>query len=481
MGIVKDTPENHGLSSKALLDFFTQIEQLRLEVNSFMLLQDGRATAQFWRKPYTMNSPQLLFSLSKSFTSIAVGIARDYGYLDLQDKVIAFFPSKLPNSISSNLAKMTIHHLLSMNAGHHDNIYNVVAAEQDWVKTFLALDVEHEPGTYYRYSTHSTYILSAIIEQATGQSLVDFLMPKLFEPLGIPRPSWETCPMGIAAGGMGLSLSTESIAKFGQMLLNQGMYEGRRIVSESYIAVATAKQSDNRLMGAGRADSVQGYGYQFHLCRHGCYRGDGSFGQLCFVAPEQQIVIAATASFNNMGELQALLDLIYAHIIQQVGNTDPCSTADQAELEQRLSSMSCTIPVFKPVPDFMRQINNHCYMMDENPQRLAKVRFFLQEERLQLHLLYGDDREDRLAFDFTKAVHTKAVFAKDLSMQLQEVVTYASWQHDNTLQLTLMYIETPYRVIYTIVFKEKAIDLQFNINVSLTLSDYKARGSLFPH
>lgn len=481
MGIVRDTPENHRLSSKALLDFFTQIEQLRLEVNSFMLLQDGRATAQFWRKPYTMNSPQLLFSLSKSFTSIAVGIARDYGYLNLQDKVIAFFPSKLPNRISSNLAKMTIHHLLSMNAGHHDNIYSIVAAEQDWVKTFLALEVEHEPGSYYRYSTHSTYMLSAIIEQATGQSLVDFLMPKLFEPLGIPRPSWETCPMGTAAGGMGLSLSTESIAKFGQMLLNQGMYEGRRIVSESYIAVATAEQSDNRLMGEGRVDSVQGYGYQFHLCRDGCYRGDGSFGQLCFVAPEQQIVIAATASFNNMGELQALLDLVYAHIIQQVGRAGPCSPEDQAELEQRLSSMSCTIPIFKPAPDFMRQVNNYCYIMDENPQGLTKISFFLQEERLQLHMLYGDDREDRLAFDFTKAVHTKSVFTKDLSMQLQEVVTHASWQQDNTLQLTMMYIETPYRVIYTIVFKEKAIDLHFNINVSLNLSDYKATGSLFPH
>lgn len=475
--ISTDIPENHRLSSKALLAFFTQIEQFKLEVNSFMLLQDGKVTAQFWRTPYRQNCPQLLYSLSKSFTSIAVGIACDNGFLDLDDKVVSFFPEKLPNNMTPNLAKMTVHHLLSMNAGHHDNIYAAVAKEQDWVKTFLSLDVEHEPGSHYRYSTHSTYMLSVIIEQATGQNMVDFLMPTLFEPLGIPRPSWETCPMGIVAGGMGLSISTEGIAKFGFMLLNKGVYEGKRIVSEQYIKLATTEQSDNRA-GAERIDSAQGYGYQFHLCRRGCYRGDGAFGQLCFVAPKENIVIAATCSFKNMKPLQTLLDLIYEHIFDQLGKSDFHCPEDNIELQKRLSNLPNSVPAIKPVPVNMPIVNTSSYLMNENPHGLKKIAFHVKEGQLEMHVFYGDDRDNVLPFDFTKPMRTKDVFNKDLSMHLQEVITYASWQDENTLELTLFYIETPYVVTYTIAFKDETIEFQFNINVSLNILEYKVTGIL---
>lgn len=182
-------------------------------------------------------------------------------------------------------------------------------------------------------------LLAAVIERVTGQNMVDYLMPRLFEPLGIPRASWETCPQGITAGGMGLSLSMDSVAKFGQMLLDKGTYGGRRIVSEQYIERASREQSDNRA-GAERIDSAQGYGYQFHLCRRGCYRGDGSFGQLCLVAPEQKIVIAAAASFKSMSRLQVLLDLIFENIIDAVQAEVLPDSGYSASLQQLLSDWS---------------------------------------------------------------------------------------------------------------------------------------------
>jgi len=156
-------------------------------------------TACMRRIPYRPDCPQLLYSLSKSFTSIAVSMAADNGYFHLDDPVIRFFPERCPETISDNLARMTIHHLLSMSTGHRSNIYNAVVSEKDWVKAFLSLEVECEPGTYYSYNTPASYMLSAIIWKATGQHLVDFLMPRLFDPLGIKRPVWETCPMGITA------------------------------------------------------------------------------------------------------------------------------------------------------------------------------------------------------------------------------------------------------------------------------------------
>jgi hypothetical protein len=475
--IISDIPENHGLSSKALLEFFAQMEQLNLDVNSFMLLQDGKATAQFWRKPYRRECIQLLFSLSKSFTSIAVGIAWDNGFMDLQDKVISFFPDKLPETISSNLEKMTIHHLLSMNTGHHDNIYGILAKEEDWVKTFLSLEVLHEPGTYYLYNTHATYMLSAILERITCQDLIGFLMPRLFGPLGIPKPSWETCPKGIVAGGMGLSINTESIAKFGQMLLNKGIYNGKRIISEKYLDLATREQSDNR-RNDDKIDSAQGYGYQFHLCRRGAFRGDGAFGQLCFVAPKENIVIAATSSFKNMKQLQTLLDLINKYIIDKLDKDSFQCLDDHNALELQLSSIMSPFSELQPLPDDIRNINNLSFDMDENPHNLEKLNFYMKGEQLEVELYYEDESNNKFfPFNITQPVHFQDVFTKDLSHHRQEVVTYVSWLDKNAVKLTLVYIETPYVVTYTLRFEYHFLHLQFNMNVSFSpIKEFKVSG-----
>lgn len=479
MNVSRALPEEHGLSSRALMDFFSRIEQSDLAVNTFMLLQNGEVTAAFARAPYRLDQPQLLYSLSKSVTSIAVGIACDEGLLQLEDQVISFFPDKLPDPVSPNLARMTVHHLLSMNAGHHDNIYGAVAQEEDWVRAYLAQEVPHEPGSHYVYSTHSTYMLSAILERVSGQSLTDFLLPRLFEPLEIPGPVWETCPLGITAGGMGLSLSTESIAKFGQLLLNRGKYAGQRIVSERYLELATREQSDNRPFAPkDRIDSAQGYGYQFHLCRRGCYRGDGSFGQLCLVAPRGQIVIAATAAFESMQQLQTLLDFIYEYIIDRLGRQEAYSHADTLELHSKLAAWTYPVPPAQPASNPLLQFERRGYRMGDNPHGLREIFLELREDRLTVQLSYGDEQDSVLPFSFTEMLHAQAVFNKDLALHLQEVVTAASWQDQYTLRLTLLYIETPYMVTYTIRFHEDMIDLEFRINVSLNIPEYRTTGVL---
>ncbi|WP_238178137.1 serine hydrolase domain-containing protein [Paenibacillus contaminans] len=478
MRIQDGIPERQGLSSKALLDFFNQMERAGLDVNSFMLLKDGKSVVRFWRRPYREDCPQLLFSLSKSFTSIAIGIAWDEGFLKLEDTVISFFPDKLPEHVSSNLASMTVHHLLSMNTGHRENIYAPVVKEKDWVKAFLSLDVEHAPGSHYRYSTPATYMLAAILEKATGENMVDFLMPRLFEPLGMPRPSWETCPMGVTAGGMGLSIPTEGIAKFGQMLLDKGMYGDRRIVSERYIDLALKEQSDNR-QGEERIDFAQGYGYQFFMCRRGCYMGNGGFGQLCFVAPRERIVIAATSAFGSMKQLQTLLDLIFEYIFDRAAGENLPGLADYHRLQNHLAALTHPVPKLHPkVPEAMPDLNERCYIMEENPHDLAKVCFRFKQDKLELRMAYEDGTEKRLPFDLKEPVHTEDKFVKDLELHRQEVVAYANWQDPDTLKLNLLYIETPYAVTYTVQFRDDRIEFQFQINVSLTLKGFTAAGKI---
>ncbi|WNS43467.1 serine hydrolase [Paenibacillus sp. MMS20-IR301] len=480
MKLIREVPEKHGLSSQALSRFFTAVREQGLEVNSFMLLQQGQVTAEFIRKPYRPGTPQLLYSLSKSFTSIAAGIAWDEGLLKLDDPVISFFPDKLPEAVSPHLARMTVHHLLSMNAGHEEDIYPAVVREQDWVSAFLAQKVEHEPGSRYRYSTPSTYMVAAIIERVSGEPLVRYLMPRLFGPLGIPEPSWESCPQGITAGGMGLSLSTESIAKFGQMLLQQGMYNGQRIVSAEYLAKAVQEQSDNRAGVQGRIDSAQGYGYQFHLCRRGCYRGDGSFGQLCLVAPEQHMVIAVTAGFKSMSRLQSLLDLIFEYIMDAL-DTDslPEEPGHHASLLKQLTEWGASgLPAAQlSLPEkWPAAARSSRYRISGNPHGLQSIAFSPNQTLLELHMVYGDERDQTLPFDYTKPSAAEGVFYKDLALHRQQIITCAAIPAGDTLKLTLYYIETPYIVTYTIKFQEESLEFSFSINVSLNIPEFTAAG-----
>ncbi|MBW7461807.1 serine hydrolase, partial [Paenibacillus sepulcri] len=152
----------------------------------------------------------------------------------------------------------------------------------------LAAPVEHEPGTHFVYNSGATYMLSAILQKVTGQTLLEYLQPRLIEPLGIKGAAWDVCPRGINVGGWGLNVTTEDIARFGQLYLQKGMWNGQRLLTEEWIAEATSSQISNG--DGGVNDWAQGYGYQFWRCRHGVYRGDGAFGQFCIVMPEQDAV-----------------------------------------------------------------------------------------------------------------------------------------------------------------------------------------------
>ncbi|MDO3408143.1 serine hydrolase [Saccharibacillus sp. CPCC 101409] len=351
----------------------------------------------------------------------------------------------------------------------------------------MAQPVEHEPGTHYRYSTPSTYMLSAIVERVSGMNLVEFLMPTLFEPLGIGRPVWETCPLGVAAGGIGLSLPTGAVAKFGQMLLQNGGYAGRRIVSADYIRLAAAEQSDNREgVNPERIDSAQGYGYQFHLCRFGAYRGDGSFGQLCLVSPKHDLVAAANCAFPSMSGLQPLLDWIFELAGEKDANTAASSrlwTAAAPEPPRaspaesvRSASDSAAREVCAGAGPLPFQTDT-TYKLDDNPVGLRFVRFRSSPgNRPELHLDYGDERSGTLPFDPARPLESRSVFAKDLSLHLQSVVISARRPDESTLELTLRYIETPYVVIYTIRSQGDIIVFRYDINVSFGFKHYESIG-----
>jgi CubicO group peptidase (beta-lactamase class C family) len=224
----RSRPEETGVASTGILDFVETVDRELDSLHSVMILRNGKVIAEGWWTPYQAQSPHMLFSLSKSFTSTAVGFAVSEGKLSVDDPVLKFFPEYAPENPSGNLKAMRVSDILRMATGHVAEPSR--NPHSPWAKQFLNQPVVFKPGTHFLYNTPATYMQSAIVQKVTGEKLIDYLRPRLFEPLGIENPTWEECPQGINTGGYGLKVKTEDIAKFGQMCLQNGIYNSKQVV-----------------------------------------------------------------------------------------------------------------------------------------------------------------------------------------------------------------------------------------------------------
>jgi len=285
-------------------------------VASTMILRHGSVIAEKWWAPSSPDDVRELWSLSKSFTSSAIGLAISEGLLTLDDRVVALLPDDAPEVIDPRLAALNIRHLLTMNTGHdaeslpeEDREANV-----DWARHVLGVPLAYEPGTHFQYNSGATYLLSAIIQRLTGQTLLEYLTPRLFEPLGIRDVSWLESPQGVSTGAFGLQARTEDIARFGQLILQRGSWNGSQVLPAEWVDEATRFQVPNG-DPAEPNDWTQGYGYQFWRCRHNVFRGDGKLGQFCIVMSEQDVVVAIT---GNVEDMPAELELVWEFLLPAI-------------------------------------------------------------------------------------------------------------------------------------------------------------------
>jgi len=371
----RSNPEAEGIPSSAVLNFIRALEQHTHPldaVQGFMLLRHGNVAAEGWWKPYGPQSPHSLYSLSKSFTSTAIGLAVAEGRLTVDDPVLKFFPDDAPSKPSRNLKAMRVRHLLSMNTGHkEDTTRQVFRGEDDnWPRVFLSLPVKYQPGKWFVYNTAATYMLSAIITKLTGETLLEYLRPRLFDPLGIENPVWEIDPRGVNIGGSGLHIQTEEIARFGQMYLQKGMWQGMRIVPENWIAEATRATSDNSNTQTN-PDWTVGYGYQFWRCQHNAYRGDGAFGQFCIVLPEQDAVLTMISGVQDM---QAVLDKVWEHLLPAMQpEALPGDSRTYNELCDKLAVLSLPLANGEASSPHAEQWSGKTYQLESNHFKFESV------------------------------------------------------------------------------------------------------------
>ena len=332
-------PEDTGLSSKGLLQYLDAVERSGLEHHTILVARHGKLAARMCFAPYGKDDPHMLFSLSKLFTSAAAGFAVQEGLLAWDTKVADILAKDVPENADPHLAEVTLHHLLTMSSGLEESSDRT---ETDtWAREVMGHAFAHAPGEWFHYNSHGTYLVSKMVQTVTGLTVRDYLMPRLFTPLGIPAPDYDLSPEGVCCGGWGLHLSGESILRMGQCLLDGGRWEGKQILPEEWLARASAKQVDN---SNGNPDPNnewhQGYGYQIWRTRGNRYRGDGAFGQICMVSPELDMVVAITAGVKDMGEEMRLLH----EYLFPAADMEPGTPEERRAFREREAALSCPWP-----------------------------------------------------------------------------------------------------------------------------------------
>ena len=340
------TPESQGVDSTAILRWIDACERTfdggpLGALHGFVIVRHGRVIAEGTWKPFdTLNETHTLYSHSKSFTSTAVGFLADEGKVDLDERVVDIFTNEAPVQVSANLSQLRVRDLLTMNAGKKDHL---LKDGSDWVRKFLAQDFVRKPGTFFKYDSDATYMLAAIVERKSGMRMMDYLKAKMFDRIGITSAWTSFSPQGIPCGGWGMSMTTRDLARFGQLYLNRGTWEGQEVLSPHWIDLATARHTWSgaiAVTGEDGDDWHQGYGFQFWRCTHDVYRADGASGQYTVVMPAQDAVVSIHAGLGNM---KKELKLVWEYLLPALSATAkslPENVAAQSALRDRIAALA---------------------------------------------------------------------------------------------------------------------------------------------
>ncbi|WP_295801578.1 serine hydrolase [Mucilaginibacter sp.] len=464
----KGSPEAAGVSAAGIDSFLNAVAKSKHEFHSFMFLRHGKVIASGWWSPYQATLRHSLYSCSKSFTSTAIGFAVSEKRITVNDKVTSFFPGSLPDTIKPYLAALTIKDLLTMTAGQDpDPTFSVVASQDNWVKSFLALPIVHKPGSQFLYNTLATFMLSAIVQKVTGEKVVDYLKPRLFDPLGIQGMDWEINKQGINTGGWGLRLKTEDLAKMGQLYLQKGVWKGKQLLPKEWVKEATTFKID-QAPGADQSkkdasDWMQGYCYQFWRCRHNAFRADGAFGQYIVVMPDQDAVIAITSETSDM---QGELDLVWKYLLPAMHPaTLPPDQGSETRLQNHLAALN--LPPLKNTENAANTEFKKVFSIQPNNLHISSIAFAIDGNVCHV-TLKKDSANYVLNFGSGKWINGQTAMQgpglvtaarEDFSfMAPYKIAGSFAWQDSQTLQIKLRYTESPHSETITFHFNQQQLD-----------------------
>lgn len=458
------TPEREGVSSRVLLDLLKAWKGLD-SLNSFIIVRRGKVIAEHYYAPYRPETPHMLFSLTKSFTSLAIGFAEQEGLLSLEDPAVKFFPEKTFKQDGAVLKKVTIRHLLTMSGGHETCPLLSLTDEEraritDYTQAFFDAPFVYAPGEKFVYNSAGSHVLAAIIRQVTGVNMTEYLTPRLLKPLNITSFRVMTSPEGVEMGGWGGMACTRDLAKVGECIRLGGVWNGKQIIPAEYLRQATSFQMDNSANEA--PDWKVGYGYQFWQSRHG-FRGDGACGQYILVLPEADMVIAITSGLPEMGRiLDPVWDILLPSLYDHARADKPEAWAELDHYAQN----ELQIPLC--AGDRLRRMEKKTFKMKPNPCGIRSITCSTMMGRAQL-LLDGPNGEELISAGFgffvDNPIRMKTAFMRRASAS-------AAWTSENVLRFEVVLADSPYRMTYLLDFSNGALRFERTSNLQFLNPDW---------
>ena len=395
------SPNEVGVSAKVVKEFLEDAVKKGYEHHSLMVIRHGKVAVEWYNEPYNKDTPQSVYSVSKSFTSTAIGFAINEGLISLDTKLTDIFPDHPPKKADERFEKLTVRNLLRMSSGKQPSFLSD-KSKIDWIDDFINSPWVFEPGEKFLYINENIFMLSAIINRVKGMSMREYLTPRLFEPLGIDFPFWETNRNGVEAGGWGLYIKTEDLAKLTLCYQQKGKYNGVQVIPEEWTIEATKKQIDNEYNRPG-TDSSFGYGYCFwkNSIDEDSFRADGMFSQFGIGIPEYDAVVVLTSAITDE---TGCLEFLFNYFPRAFKETDA---------EGKTIENTCVEPLYPSDRSAMESVIRNRYIKFRKKILLNLVGFQLSVLPMAVtYMLTGKPGNiDMVKFDF---------YEKDCTMQWTE-------------------------------------------------------------
>ncbi len=458
-GLSRAEPEARGVDPAKIQAFLDDATRLGVELDSFMLWRGGDVVAEGWWWPYRSELRHMMHSATKSFLSAGVGLAIAEGRFGLQDRVVSFFPDRLPAKVSANLAAMTVEDLLTQTCGHAQgasgSIWRGIATS--WIAEFFKIPVVYKPGSTFKYTSASSFMLSAIISRTTGQSALDYVTPRLLHPLGIGDLTWDVGPENLNPGGNGISCRTADLLKLAVLHLRNGVWNDEQLLPADWVRQATSPTHGNA------------HGYHWWIGPAGSFYAYGVFGQFAVVFPGHDAVLAVTAAVSP-GE-EALRSLIWRHF--PAAFDPPGSTLGgpgEGALAARWTTLRLLPELERRDAPMAAQVSGRAYAAEPNDDGVSSLRFDFRSDRCVFHMedqrgahSVGVGLDDWLEGETTVS---GAALHHGYEPTSLRVVAGGRWLDAKTFEMTWQFVETSFRDRVVARFADGALTLDRSVNVN---------------
>lgn len=462
------TPESVGIDSEWIINFLDRLKSQELPLHSAIIMRHNKICTEAYYAPYTADTLHRMFSITKSFVSMAIGLLASDGKISLEDHIVDYFPEKQPeNGPFRYTAMMTIKDMLAMTTCHNQTTYKKPGIT-DWVGSFFTVPPTHIPGTNFSYDTSSPHTLCALVEKLTGMELLDYLRSRCLDDMEFSKDAYILKdPNGVSLGGSGLCATPMDILKFIVLIANDGKWNGKQLLPAEYVRSAKTKHSDPYAK-QGTLEELQGYGYQIWLTRNGGYVLFGMGGQLALYVPDKDIYMVTTADAQGrQGGVQLIYDAFWDEIYSKLENNTPSDIPSCASLPENIAANTrlreyCSHCKLLSLPgdkssDIINKINDIVYICDNNSCNVSKISVHFDEPASSGFLYYTNGTGSH-TLNFKVGDNVVGTFP-DYNMRY---AASGAWRMPHTFLIKVQIIDSAVGNIYiSLNFKDDCITVMF--------------------